>query len=69
VTHDDLKDRATLRKAIRTACRHYMKRWPKRTRSLEALLIRMLGECTNTEDHEIIDALSQIRRDEHGYHL
>jgi hypothetical protein len=69
LTKEDLKDRAEIRKAIRLACRFYMKRWPKRIRSLESVLIRMLGECTNTEDHELIDALSEIRRDKHGYHL
>jgi RNase P protein component len=69
MSDEEKKDRATLRKAIRKACRHYMQRWPNRTRSLEALLIRLLGECTSTADHELIDALSEIRRDEHGYHL
>jgi hypothetical protein len=69
LTPSDLQSRRALRQCIRKACKHYMRAWPNRYRSLEAVLIEMLADVTQSNDCDLIDALSEIRRDDHGAHL
>ena len=69
LTPKDLAARKTLRACIRKACKFYAKTWPSKHRSLEAVLIEMLADLTQSNDCDLIDALSEIRRDDHGFHL
>jgi hypothetical protein len=69
LTPSELQARRTLRQCIRTACKHYMQVWPHRHRSLEAVLIEMLAEATDSGVCDLIEALSQIRRDKQGWRL
>jgi hypothetical protein len=67
LTPSELQTRRTLRQYIRTACKHYMRAWPNRHRSLEAVLIEMLAEATASSEFDLIDALANIRRDKRGW--
>jgi hypothetical protein len=61
---EERKDRAEIRRMIKKAIRTYRRIWPKQKNALESLLSSELCDLIAAHDFDLIDWITENRRDE-----
>ena len=61
---DERKDRTEIRRMIKKAIRTYRRIWPKQQDALESLLSSELCDLIAADDFDLIEWITENRRDE-----